>query len=145
VPSHKNVDPLFRGDRADAVAMPDAAADPSLVRHILYRGGYRRATPYLSTSSSDHVAQRFAGRDGRVWRTSGAAAEAGGANHLSQKELDTILKASKRGRARWPNAHERLLARKYVELHAEHLIDFVPFKREVSGVAEAVRAMFEKA
>jgi hypothetical protein len=38
-----------------------------------------------------------------------------------------------------------LLARKYVELHAEHLIDFVPFKREVSGVAEAVRATFEKA
>jgi hypothetical protein len=38
-----------------------------------------------------------------------------------------------------------LLARKYVELHAEHLIDFIPFKKTATTVKSAVLKMFKKA
>jgi len=62
---HRKVDPLFRGDASDEVSIPSPAADPSLVRHILYLGGYGRESPYLSTSAEHVLAARFAGA-GRV-------------------------------------------------------------------------------
>jgi hypothetical protein len=140
----KKTDPLFRGDGSDAVVVPNPTADPSLVRHILYLGGYGRETPYLSTSADEGLAARFA-EGGRVWKTSGALAEQLGAKHLSQSELQTTLKSSTRGRASWTNARQRLLARKYVEQHAEHLIGFIPFKKTPTTVTGVVRKMFEKA
>lgn len=111
------------------------------MRHILYLGGYGRESPYLSTSAQETRAARF----GRLWKTSGELAEGLGAKHLGQIELETILKSSKAGRARWRNARQRLQARKYVELHAEHLIDFISFKARPETVAGVVRSMFEKA
>jgi hypothetical protein len=138
---HKKADPLFRGDAGDAVAIPSPAADPSLVRHILYLGGYGRESPYLSTSAEPSVAARFAG-PGRIWKTSGEKAEELGARHLGQ--LESILKTSTTGRARWHNARQRLQARAFVERHAEHLLDFIPFRTRSTAVAEAVRDMFEK-
>jgi hypothetical protein len=144
VSSHKKTDPLFRGDGRDAVSVPSPGADPSLIRHILYLGGFGRETPYLSTSSDETIAARFAAA-GRVWKTSGAQAELLGAKHLSQSELQATLKSSTKGRARSPSARHRLLARKYVELHAEHLIDFIPFKKTPATVEGTVLKMFEKA
>jgi hypothetical protein len=143
--SHKKADPLFRGDQADAVSTPHPAADPSLVRHILYLGGYGRESPYLSTSSDESSASAFAAGGGRVWQTSGQRAEQLGTKHISQAELQVTLKSSKTGRARWPNARQRLQARLYVEQHSEHLIDFIPFKKSPATVGQAVQAMFEKA
>jgi len=144
VSSHKKADPLFRGDGSDAVSVPNPAADPSLIRHILYIGGYGRESPYLSTSSEESSAARFAA-GGRVWKTSGELAERLGAKHLSQSDLQTILKSATKGRARWNNAWQRLQARKYIELHAEHLIDFIPFKAAGTPVKSVVHKMFTKA
>lgn len=144
MPSHKKVDPLFRGDGPDGVWSPNPAADPSLIRHILYIGGYGRESPYLSTSSEESSAARFAA-GGRVWKTTGELAESLGAKHLSQSDLEAILKSSTKGRARWGNALQRLQARKYVELHAEHLIDFIPFKKAGTPVKSVVHKMFAKA
>jgi len=64
---------------------------------------------------------------------------------VSQSDLQATLKSSTTGRASWSNARQRLLARKYVELHAEHLIDFLPFKKTPTTVKGAVVEMFEKA
>jgi len=115
-----------------------------LIRHILYIGGYGRESPYLSTSSEESSAARFAS-GGRVWKTSGELAERLGAKHLSQSDLQAILKSSTKGRARWNNAWQRLQARKYVELYAEHLIDFIPFKAAGTPVKSVVHKMFTKA
>lgn len=144
VPSHKKADPLFRGDGSDAVSVPNPAADPSLIRHILYIGGYGRESPYLSTSSEESSAARFAA-GGRIWKTSGEFAERLGAKHVSQSDLQTILKSSTKGRAHWNNAWQRLQASKYVELHAEHLIDFIPFKKAGTSVKSVVHKMFARA
>jgi hypothetical protein len=141
----KKADPLFRGDGSDAVSVPAPVAEPSLIRHILYLGGLGRESPYLSTSGDRTLADKFATRGGRVWKTSGALAEQLGAKHISQSDLQATLKSSKTGRASWSNARQRLLARKYVELHAEHLIDFIPFKQTPAAVKGAVLKMFEKA
>lgn len=116
-----------------------------MIRHILYLGGYGRESPYLSTSGDESLAGRFASGGGRVWKTSGELAERLGAKYLSQSELQTILKSSTKGRASWSNARQRLLARKYVELHAEHLIDFLPFKQTPTTVKGVVLKVFEKA
>jgi hypothetical protein len=137
----KKEDPLFRGDRSDTVCVPAPGADPSLIRHILYLGGYGRESPYLSTSSEESIAAGFATGGGRVWKTSGQRAEHLGVKHLSQRELEAILRSSRKGRARWSNARQRLLAQKYVEQHAEHLIDFIPLKKTPAAVIK----MFEKA
>jgi hypothetical protein len=110
VPPQKKAAPLFRGDASDAVAQPNPLADPSLIRHILYLGGYGRESPYLSASGEESAAARFASGGGRVWTTSGALAESLGAKHLSQRELEATLKASKTGRASWPNVRQRQLA-----------------------------------
>ncbi len=142
--THKKTDPLFRGDGTNAVSVPNPAADPSLIRHVLYLGGYGRESPYLSTSSDELLAGRFAA-GGRLWRTSPELAEHLGAKHLSQTELLATLKSSTTGRASWANARQRLLARKYVEQHAEHLIDFLPFKKSPTTITGVVRKMFEKA
>jgi len=87
----------------------------------------------------------LAARFGRVWTTSGEKAEALGAKHLNQTELESILKSSTTGRAHWPNARQRLQARAFVERHAEHLIDFRSFRTKPATVADTVREMFEKA
>ena len=118
--TYRKSEALFRGDGSEAVSIPDPAADPSLIRHILYLGGYGRQTPYLSTSSEEASAIKFARAGGRVWKTSGERAERLGARHLSRDELLAILKSSTSGRASWRNARQRLEARKLVELHAEH-------------------------
>lgn len=76
--------------------------------------------------------------------TSGEQAERLGAKHLSQDALLAVLKSSTTGRASWRNTRQRLEARKLVELHAEHLIDFIPFKKTSAGIADVVNDMFEK-
>jgi hypothetical protein len=136
---------LFRGDASEAVSVPNPAADPSLVRHILYLGGYGRESPYLSTSSEETSAAKFARGGGRIWKTSGQRAERLGAKHLSQDALLAILKSSTTGRASRRNTRQRLEARKLVELHAEHLIDFIPLKKTSRGIGDVVNNMFEKA
>jgi hypothetical protein len=101
--------------------------------------------PTLSTSGNESSAARFAAGGGRLWKTSGELAERLGAKHVSLGDLQVMLKSSTTGRAGWSNTRQRLLARKYVELHAEHLIDFLPFKKTPGAVSGIVRKMFEKA
>jgi hypothetical protein len=117
-------DPLYRGDDATAVRCPVPSADPSVVRHVLYLEGAGRETPYLSTTESQAVARRFAGKHGRVWATSSAAARQESVGHISHAELLDLLKGKGKGRAKWTSAFEVQQARRYVEQHLEHLLDF---------------------
>lgn len=103
---HKRRDPLFRGDAAGGPTPPDPAADPSIVRHILFLGGPGRPTPYHSASESRDVAQRFAGSTGTVYECAVPGAEAEGIRHISRTELLGLLRARGYGRARWPSALE---------------------------------------
>ncbi len=63
-----NKDPLFRGDKKEHVSVPNAQADTSFVRHILYPEGPGRETPYLSCTEVEDV-EMFAGKNGAVWVT----------------------------------------------------------------------------
>lgn len=116
-------DPLFRGDRADGVGTPVPGANASIVRHILFLEGAGRETPYLSTTESTAVADRFAG-NGKVWQTHAPHAITNGVGHLSRTELVDLLVGKGKGRAKWRSAFEVMQARKYVEQHLEHLLDF---------------------
>jgi hypothetical protein len=120
----KRRDPLFRGDASGGPAIPDPAADPSIVSHVLFLGGTGRATPYHSTSESGEIALRFAGSTGRVYQCSVPAAEAEDVQHISRTELLGLLRARGYGRARWKSALEVMQARRYVEENLEHLLDF---------------------
>lgn len=117
-------DPLFRGDASEAVRPPSPKADRSVVRHILYLDGAGRETPYLSSSESFDVAERFAGQDGRVWEAFTASSRANGVAHLPLTELLNLLRGTGKGNARWKSAVEVQQARRYVEQHLEHLFDF---------------------
>ena len=120
----RSTDPLYRGDAADAVVCPTPRADASVVRHVLYLEGAGRETPYLSATESAAVAERFAGKDGRTWQTSTTKARAETVKHLSHKELVELLQGKGKGKAKWRSALEVQQARRYVEQHLEHLLDF---------------------
>ncbi|NUP99531.1 MAG: hypothetical protein HUU35_06720 [Armatimonadetes bacterium] len=117
-------DPLYRGDAGSQVQLPAPAADPSLVRHILYLGGRGRLSPYLSLSESREVAQRFAGREGRIYRSRVPRWPALAVAHRSRSDLVQLLRGQGKGEAAWPSAFEVMQARRYVEENAEHLADF---------------------
>jgi hypothetical protein len=137
----KNRDPLFRGDSAAGIAVPDPAAETSIVDHILYLGGPGRATCYQSTTEAEEVATQFAGKAGKVYRTTAPRAETHGVGHLSQVELKNLLRGNGHGRAKTSSALLVMQARRYVELNAEHLLDFahVPSKT----VAQVVKDVYE--
>lgn len=115
---------LYRGDDRGGVCLPDPAADPSIVRHVLYLDGAGRATPYHSTSESRDIAQRFAGRRGKVYATKVARAKDEGVRHISRLELLNLLKGRGQGNASWSNPLQVMMARKYVEQYSEHLLDY---------------------
>ncbi len=136
-PWKANRDPLFRGDARGGVSLPEPDADPSIVRHVLFLDGPGRSTPYLSTTESREVAERFAGRHGQVYTTRPPKWKKHGVGHLSRRELLQLLKGRGKGRASWPSAFEVLTARRRVEEHAEHLADF-------SGLpTEGLRALID--
>jgi hypothetical protein len=80
-----NIRPLFRGDAADAVSVPDPTSKLSIVAHILFIGSYGRATPFTSTTESIDHAEHFA-KDGAVWETQVSTAVAAGAT-LAKKDV----------------------------------------------------------
>ena len=116
-------DPLWRGDGQDAVSIPTPSADGSVIRHVLYLEGPGRESPYLSLSERHAVAEQFS-RAGRVWKASVAQAKANGVVHISNSELLGLMKGNGKGKAKWSNPFEVMQARRYVEEHSEHLIDF---------------------
>ncbi len=130
-------DPLFRGDHKDSVCVPNPAADTSIVRHIMYLEGPGRETPYLSTTERRDVAMRF-GQAGGVWSTSVAIVTANGVTHISNSDLLGLMKGNGKGGAQWPDAFEVMQARRYVEEHGEHLLDF----RSVTDPAAVVLQVF---
>jgi hypothetical protein len=141
----KNRDSLYRGDEDDGVSVPVPDADDSIVRHVLYLGGRGRDTPYSSTSEVREIAQGFAER-GRVWKTTVAAANGLGVGHIGRVELLGLLKGKGKGRAKWDNAFEVLQAARYVDLHAEHLLDFSPIEGSPEPDVQAVVSqLFDKA
>lgn len=137
----KSRDPLFRGDAAGGVAVPDPRANASIVAHILYLDGAGRATPYHSTTESEAIADHFAGRAGRVYRTLAGKAEALGVDHISRVDLLRLLRGKGSGKAKWRSALEVMTARRYVEQWEEHLLDFAGI--EPTRVATVVRETYE--
>jgi hypothetical protein len=138
----KKSDFLYRGDAADAVFVPVPAANPSIVRHILYLDGYGRDTPYSSTSERKEVAVLFGARGG-IWITRAPLAEENSVTHIDNKQLLGLLtgKGKGKGKGKWPNAYEVLQAKKYAEQHYEHLLDF----SSVTDAAGVIRKIFSKA
>lgn len=130
---------LYRGDHTDVVSVPRFDADDSVVRHVLYLEGPGRETPYLSTSEQRQVAERFA-QAGGVWETSVACAKAEGVGHISRLDLLTMLRGKGKGKATWSSAFEVMQARRYVEQHCEHLLDF----RETKDAEAATKKIFSK-
>jgi hypothetical protein len=124
VPWKKKRDPLYRGDDATALSLPDPTARTSVVEHVLYLGGAGRRSPYQSTSESEGTAQRFAGRNGRVYQTTAPRAEGLGIVHIGQVELKKLLRGKGHGRAAGSSPLLVMQARQYVERWAEHLLDF---------------------
>lgn len=133
-------DPLFRGDQRGGVQLPSPAADPSIVRHVLYLDGAGRPTPYLSTSEDREVAERFASRGGHVYVTLPRSWGALGVGHVSQTDLLQMLRGKGKGRAAWSSALEVMQARRYVEESAEHLADFAGLP--VDGLRERTDEVF---
>ena len=111
----KSKDPLFRGDSAGGLSTPDPSADTGIVAHVLFLGGYGRATPFHSTTESESAAAHFAGSEGRVYRTTVPVAQAAGVEHVAHIELLRLLRGKGQGRAKWPSALEVATARRYVE------------------------------
>lgn len=116
--------PLFRGDTKQGVTPPCHGSINSLVRHILFLDGPGRLTPYLSFSESDEIAENFAGKDGRVYRSSPKDWRSHGVKHRPRTELQNLLKGTGMGDAKWPDSFEVAQARRYVEENLEHLADF---------------------
>lgn len=132
-------DPLFRGDASAGVQVPATGADDAIVRHILYLEGPGRETPYLSATEVRDVAARF-GQGGAVWQTSVRKAGDQGVCHIGNAELMQLLRGFGKGDAKWLDAYEVSLARRYVEEWSEHLFDF----RGVSDPPAVVARIFEK-
>jgi hypothetical protein len=80
-------DRLYRGAARDAPGDPTPSADTSIVRHILYLGGAGRESPYLSFSEDEVVAERFAGKDGRVYHSSAPVLVQQEVGHISRRDL----------------------------------------------------------
>lgn len=138
-------DPLHRGDDAEGVRTPDPVADASIVRHVLYLDGMDRPTPYLSTTEDEETAERFAGRDGRVWHTEVGKVEGAELRYISKGELLDVLRGKGKGDAQWSSAFEVAQARAYVEQWAEHLIGFRCMAgKEKEAVAEIVSKIFAR-
>ena len=137
-------DPLYRGDMKEGISPPDPSAEPSIVRHVLYLDGAGRRTPYLSTTEDKTTAQRFAGRNGRVYRTSVPDWLKEEVKHRSKRELAQLLRGRGKGDAVWPNAFEVMQARRYVEENAEHLADFrSKEKLSLEEVTHLVERLFD--
>jgi hypothetical protein len=138
MPWKKARDPLYRGDASDGLAIPLPAAKLSIVAHVLYLEGAGRETPYQSTTESEAVATQFARRNGKVYRTMAKKAEQHKVVHLSRIELMQLLRGTGQGKAKWTSALEVMTARRYVEMWAEHLLDFtnVPSSDAKTVVAE---------
>ncbi len=132
-------DPLYRGDGKSSVNVPTPVANDSVIRHVMYFEGPGRETPYLSTTERREVAEYFSQKGG-VWETSVPRAKENGVGHISNLELLELMKGNGKGKAKWPDASEVMTARKYVEEHGEHLLDF----REVSDPETIVKAIFTK-
>ncbi len=119
---------LFRGDDRSGVHLPLPGADPSIVRHILYLEGKGRATPYLSTSETAEVAERFDDtRYTAVWVTSPREAAKAGAGVIPLTELRQLLQGEGRGAARWSGKNAPWLVKRALQLaegNLEHLLDF---------------------
>ena len=130
---------LFRGDHDASIWFPSPNANDSVVRHVMYFEGPGHDTPYLSTTERREVAAQFA-LAGAVWETTVAVAKHNGVNHISKSELLGLMKGNGKGLAKWPDAFEVMTARRYVEEHGEHLLDF----RAVAAPAASVSAIFKK-
>ena len=141
MPWKKSHDPLFRGDSAAGVSLPDPAAGTSIVEHIIYLGGAGRATRYQSTTEAEDVATQFAGKTGKVYRTSAPRAETNRVVHLSQVELKSLLRGKGRGKAKASSALHVMQARRYVEQWAEHLLDFA--KVHGKAISQVVKDIYE--
>lgn len=135
----QNRDPLYRGDHALSVCEPTPEADGSVIRHVLYLEGPGRQTPYLSTTEHREVAVRFAQANG-VWTTTVPVAASVGVRHLSNAELLRLMRGNGQGLAKWPSASEVSTARRYVEEHGEHLLDF----RTVDQATVSAKNIFKK-
>jgi len=141
MPWRKNRDPLFRGDDAAGVALPDPGASTTIVEHILFVGGAGRPTPYHSTSESEDAATHFAGKGGRVYRTSARRAENEGVGHVSRIELIGLLQGKGKGKAKSESAFLVMRARSLVEQWGEHLLDFSNV--DPTTVAGVARSLYE--
>ncbi|MBI4953463.1 MAG: hypothetical protein HY908_15645 [Myxococcales bacterium] len=108
----QKADPLYRGDDAAGVSLPDPVADASIVRHVLFLGGAGRPTPYPSTTAARAVAQHFAGSRGRVFVTSAPRAKGLGLGYIGRLELLKLPRGKGYGDARWPSAIEVMQARR---------------------------------
>ena len=64
-----------------------------------------------------------------------AKSKARGVRHIGKGELLRLLRGKGKGAARWDRPYEIMRARKYVEEHLEHLLDF----RHDESNAEALR------
>lgn len=139
-------DDLYRGDHKDAVGLPDPKSNKSIVRHILYLDGPGRETPYLSSSEDYAVAKRFAGRDGRVWKTNDASCIEQQVVHIGNADLLGMLKGRGHGDAKWDSALEVKMARRYAEETREHLLQFSKHaKKSEEQLRELVDVLFEGA
>lgn len=87
-------------------------------------GGVGRSTPYHSISESEDAATHFAGKTGRVYRTTARRATENGVGHVSQIELLGLLRGKGKGRAKSHSALLVMQARRLVEQWGEHLLDF---------------------
>ncbi|MGH7298659.1 MAG: hypothetical protein ACRELB_27205 [Polyangiaceae bacterium] len=141
MPWKKKNDPLFRGDAATGVALPDPAADLSIVEHILYLGGAGRPSRYQSTTEAEEIAGHFAGSAGKVYRTMASRAEANGVRHLGNVELKALLRGKGYGGAKGSNALLVMQARRFAEQWAEHLFDFTDVPAAV--VDSVVKDIYE--
>jgi hypothetical protein len=141
MPWKKNRDPLFRGDDASGVAVPAPGAPTTIVEHILFVGGVGRATPYHSTSENEDAADHFAGRTGRIYRTSARRAAENGVDHVGRIELIGLLQGKGKGRAKSQSAFLVMQARRLVEQWGEHLLDFSEV--EPSAITSVVRTVYE--
>jgi hypothetical protein len=136
----KNRDPLFRGDAADGLTVPEPDAGLSVVDHVLFIGGAGRETQYHSTTEVEDAARHFAASDGKVYKTSAPQAEAAGVVHISQTELKSLLRGKGHGKAKGSTALLVMQARRYVEQWAEHLLDFAELSS--TDVAQVVKDIY---